>query len=266
VRRIFIALAAFALTLADGVAAAETRNPRPDLDFDAPGVAAGAPAIAARAAWRSGAAAWRSGADVVDEATRWLGATNPTGTSGPWCADFASFVLQRVGLPPLPDRMAWSALRYGPRTDNPQRGDLAVMARHVGFVAGVEPDGSIELLSGNWGHRVARTRVSRAAFVAFVAIGEAAAPSGRTGHDRRIFWVRLRRAVLRGAHRFERAVPAPAGLSAAAWTAAEAADLWRRRSLTEGGSARGAGEVVHPRAKRRRQAKLARFPSAVKRP
>ena len=237
-RRIFIALAAFALTLADGVAAAETRNPRPDLDFDAPGVAAGAPAIAARAAWRSGAAAWRSGADVVDEATRWLGATNPTGTSGPWCADFASFVLQRVGLPPLPNRMASSALRYGPHTDAPRRGDLAVMPHHVGFVAGVEPGGTIDLLSGNYGRRVALAHVSRAAFVAFVAVGEAATPSGSAHHDRKRRLVHLRRVVPRGAHRFERAVPAPTGLSAAAWATPEAANLWRRRSLTEGDAAR----------------------------
>ena len=79
-----------------------------------------------------------------------------------------SFSLQRVGLAPLPNRMASSALRYGPHTNAPRRGDLAVMPHHVGFVAGVEPDGSIVLLSGNWGHRVARARLPRAAFVAVV--------------------------------------------------------------------------------------------------
>ena len=38
------------------------------------------------------------------------------------------------------------------------------------FVAGVEPDGSIRLISGNWGHRVADAIISRNAVVAFVEV------------------------------------------------------------------------------------------------
>ena len=121
------------------------------------------------------------------------------------------------------------------------------------------------IASGNWGHRVALTRAPRAAFVGFVAVGEAATPSGRAGHDRKRVLVHLRRVVPRGAHRFERAVPTPAGLSAAARTAPEAANL-RRRWLTEGGSAGGAGEVLHPARTRANKAKFALFRNAVKRP
>lgn len=203
-RRILIALAAVALLVAGDAAAAGRAGPQTPSIY-APGWRDGAQAIAARQAWRTGAALAQSGADVVAEASRWIGSANPTGTIGPWCADFVSFALQRVGLPPLPNRMASSALAYGPHTNAPRRGDLAVMPHHVGFVAGVEPDGSIDLLSGNYGRRVALAHVARSAFVAFVE---------------------------------------PAGA----------------REL------RGAGEVVHPRAKPRAKAKLARFPSAVKRP
>ncbi len=116
------------------------------------------------------------GAALV-EAARWLGAHNPTGTVGPWCADFVSFVLRRVGLRPLAGRLAADALRYGPRLAGPQVGALAVMgtrrgwAGHVGFVEGIEADGSIVLLSGNWGGRVARSVAPRSAVTAFVAVG-----------------------------------------------------------------------------------------------
>jgi hypothetical protein len=60
------------------------------------------------------------------------------------------------------------AFLYGPRTAYPRPGDLAVMRHHVGFVEGIEPDGSIRLISGNWGHRVARSLAPRWTIVAFV--------------------------------------------------------------------------------------------------
>jgi len=165
-----LGLAVIVAGLAPRLAHAGGRDGLTPLEFYAPGWRDGAPAIAAGAAWRGAAATWRAGGDVVAEASRWLGSANPTGTIGPWCADFVSFALRRVGLPPLPNRLASSALRYGPQTNAPQRGDLAVMAHHVGFVAGVEADGSIELLSGNYGRRLARARLPRAAFLAFIAV------------------------------------------------------------------------------------------------
>lgn len=130
----------------------------------APPTASGAPA-------RSPA-----GGDAVAEATRWLGSGNMTGMAGPWCADAVSFWLRRTGHRPLASRLVASALDYGPRLAGPQVGALAVIrtrrgwAGHVGFVAGVEPDGSIRLISGNWGHRVADAIIPRNAVMAFVEV------------------------------------------------------------------------------------------------
>lgn len=116
------------------------------------------------------------GSDVLAEAARWIGAGNMTGTIGPWCADFVSFVLRRSGRAPLASRLAASALSYGPHLPGPRAGALAVMSTrggpygHVGFVEGVEPDGSVRLISGNWSHRVARSLAPRTAIVAFVEV------------------------------------------------------------------------------------------------
>ncbi len=116
------------------------------------------------------------GSDVLAEAARWLGSGNMTGTIGPWCADAVSFWLRRTGHRPLANRLAASALGYGPHLAAPRIGALAVMRTwrglygHVGLVEGVSPDGSIDLLSGNWGHRVARSLAPRWTIVAFVEV------------------------------------------------------------------------------------------------
>lgn len=136
-------------------------------DWRAPGWRAGAAAIAA-------GAAWRSGADLVAEAARYVGSGKFTGLPGAWCADAVSFWLTRTGRAPLANRMAASALRYGPHVASPQAGDLVVMATrrgaagHVGIVAGVAAGGSIEIISGNWGRRVARAVIPRGDVTAFV--------------------------------------------------------------------------------------------------
>lgn len=117
-----------------------------------------------------------AGSDVLAEATRWLGSGNMTGMAGPWCADAVSFWLRRTGHRPLANRLVASALDYGPRLAGPRVGAIAVIrtrrgsAGHVGLVEGVEPDGSIRLVSGNWGHRVAQAIVSRNAVTAFVEV------------------------------------------------------------------------------------------------
>ena len=116
------------------------------------------------------------GGDVVAEASRWIGSGKFTRLPGPWCADAVSAWLQRTGHRPLENRMASAALAYGPQLSGPQVGALAVLggrygwASHVGVVSGVEPDGSIRLISGNWGARVAEAVVSRSSVVAFVAV------------------------------------------------------------------------------------------------
>jgi len=72
--------------------------------------------------------------------------------------------------------MASSALAYGPRLERPEVGALAVLgsrrgwAYHVGVVSSVDRDGSIHLISGNWGRRVAEAVISRSSVVAFVAV------------------------------------------------------------------------------------------------
>jgi uncharacterized protein (TIGR02594 family) len=134
------------------------------------------------AAWRetgSGEGAARpfgAGGDVVAEAARWIGSGKFTGQPGPWCADAVSAWLERSGHRPLEGRMASSALAYGPRLGRPEVGALAVLgsrrgwASHVGVVSGVDRDGSIHLISGNWGRRVAEAIVPRGSVVAFVAV------------------------------------------------------------------------------------------------
>ncbi len=99
-----------------------------------------------------------------------------TGKGGAWCAHFASYVLQRTGHRPLPSGMASSALNYGHRLSGPKVGALAVVttrigyAAHVGFVSNVNTDGTIELISGNWGRRVSNVPVSRRSVVAFIDV------------------------------------------------------------------------------------------------
>lgn len=116
---------------------------------------------------------FRHGADLAGEATRFLGMGNVTGTVGPWCADFVSFVLRREGRRPLQNRMAAAGLSYGPPTANPKRGDIVVMntrhgrAHHVGFFLGWTK-GGVQIVSGNWSHRVAVSVISRRSVTAFI--------------------------------------------------------------------------------------------------
>jgi len=121
-------------------------------------------------------ASFGAGGDVVAEAARWIGSGKFTGQPGPWCADAVSAWLEHSGHRPLEGRMASSALAYGPRLERPEVGALAVLgsrrgwASHVGVVSSVDRDGSIHLISGNWGRRVAEAVVSRGSVIAFVAV------------------------------------------------------------------------------------------------
>jgi uncharacterized protein (TIGR02594 family) len=166
---LMLGLAVALAALAPRFAHAAGRGGAPAPSIYAPGWQAGAPAIGA-------AQAWGAGSRAVAEAYRWLGSANPTGTIGPWCADFVSFVFQRVGLRGLANRTAASALNYGPHVAEPRRGDLVVMATrrgaagHVGIVDAVNADGSVTIVSGNWSRRVARSIVARAAVTAFIAV------------------------------------------------------------------------------------------------
>jgi hypothetical protein len=123
----------------------------------APYLTGGAPAFAVTSAWDTSSA-------IVAEADRHVGWGKFTGLPGPWCADFVSAMLQDVGKRPLPNRLAASALDYGPPGSG-SPGDLAVFLDrrgrpyHVGIVApGGDADHRV-IVSGNWGHRVARAVV-----------------------------------------------------------------------------------------------------------
>ena len=115
-------------------------------------------------------------ASVVDEAAKGLGARNPTGKRGPWCAAFANFILQKTGHAPMSGDTVGAALVYGPRLQAPKIGAMAVIRTsygregHVGFVKDVNPDGSIELISGNWGRKVGDAHIRRRQVVAFVGV------------------------------------------------------------------------------------------------
>lgn len=110
---------------------------------------------------------------LIREAERWLGSGNFTGKPGAWCAWAVSAWLTATGHRPLANGMAASALTYGPRLPGPRVGAIAVVSRradsasHVGLVRRVEGD-NIELISGNWGHRVAIGIVPRRQISAFI--------------------------------------------------------------------------------------------------
>jgi len=109
------------------------------------------------------------GSALVQRALADLGRDKFTAFSGPWCADAVSAWLASIGKPPLANRMAASALAYGPHINSPVSGDLAVMRHHVGIVV-EDRGGKVVIVSGNWSHRVAVSVVSRRAFLAFVHV------------------------------------------------------------------------------------------------
>jgi hypothetical protein len=121
----------------------------------------GAPVIAAQAAW-GGASA------LASEAARYVGSGKFTSLPGPWCADAVNAWLRGVGKPALGSRYAGAALSYGPRGSG-SPGELAVFmgrrgAYHVGVVVASLGD-RVEVVSGNWSHRVGRAVVPRRSLV-----------------------------------------------------------------------------------------------------
>jgi hypothetical protein len=113
--------------------------------------------------------------DLVVVAERYLGMSNFTGLPGAWCAWAVSAWLRTTGRPALASGFAASALAYGPLKLHARRGDLVVMRTqrgpygHVGVVIADEGE-EIEIISGNWLHRVARARISRRSVTAFVRV------------------------------------------------------------------------------------------------
>ena len=108
---------------------------------------------------------------IVAEARRYLGG-NPTDRSSLWCARFMNMVLQHTGHRGTGSDMASSFAKYGTRVSGPQVGAIAVMSRrgggHVGIITGVDAKGNPIMISGNSGHRVRETPVSRGRIYAYV--------------------------------------------------------------------------------------------------
>ena len=118
----------------------------------------------------------RAAESLVALAESHLGEGNFIGTIGPWCADFVSAILRAAGRKPLASRLAASALAYGPHEATAKPGDLVVMrtrrgpAGHVGIVVADRGEASVEIVSGNWSHRVARSTIPRRAVTAFIRV------------------------------------------------------------------------------------------------
>ena len=135
---------------------------------EASGRAAATPSLyvsGASASYGVAGMAWQSASGLAIEAARYVGSGKFTALPGAWCADAVSAWLRAIGKPPLASRMAGAALSYGPRGSGAP-GDLAVFmgrrgyAYHVGVVV-ADLGSEVEIVSGNWDHRVARAVVSR---------------------------------------------------------------------------------------------------------
>ncbi|MGY4303866.1 uncharacterized protein (TIGR02594 family) [Bradyrhizobium sp. USDA 4369] len=112
------------------------------------------------------------GSSVVAAARSYIGSGNPTGRRSLWCARFMNMVLERTGHRGTGSDMARSFASYGQRVSGPQVGAIAVMSRrgggHVGVVSGIDAQGNPIVISGNNGHRVRETAVSRGRVYAYV--------------------------------------------------------------------------------------------------
>jgi hypothetical protein len=137
------------------------------LDHHAEAAGRSSPSIYS-AEWSGSAPGQNWGGDLVAEAARYVGSGKFTALPGAWCADAVNAWLRAIGKPPLASRMAGAALSYGPRGSGAPS-DLAVFigrrgAYHVGVVVASLGD-KVEVVSGNWGHRVGRAFVSRRSLV-----------------------------------------------------------------------------------------------------
>jgi len=78
-----------------------------------------------------------------------------------WCAAFANSVLGAAGIKGTGSAMAQSFLKFGSAVSKPTKGDIVVFERgargsglgHVGFIVGVNANGSLQVLGGNQSNR-----------------------------------------------------------------------------------------------------------------
>jgi uncharacterized protein (TIGR02594 family) len=109
---------------------------------------------------------------IVADARRYIGNGNPTDRRTLWCARFMNMVLHQAGYRGTDSDAARSFASYGHRVPGPRVGAIAVMARrgggHVGIVSGIDAKGNPIVISGNYGHRVAESSISRGRIYAYV--------------------------------------------------------------------------------------------------
>jgi uncharacterized protein (TIGR02594 family) len=81
-----------------------------------------------------------------------------------WCAAFVDAILGASGKAKRGSLRAADFLNYGTPTDAPSKGDVVVFkpqaagsSGHVGFVVGVNPDGSVRYIAGNDSNKVQET-------------------------------------------------------------------------------------------------------------
>lgn len=77
-----------------------------------------------------------------------------------WCAAFVNASLGQGGIKGTGSNLARSFLEWGQAVDTPAEGDVVVLSRgadptygHVGFYAGLNPDGTVRVLGGNQGRQ-----------------------------------------------------------------------------------------------------------------
>ncbi|HPQ09145.1 MAG TPA: RHS repeat-associated core domain-containing protein [Bacteroidia bacterium] len=87
----------------------------------------------------------------IDEYLKYAGVKPPN----KWCAAFVHWCLGQNGIKGAGASGA-SYLKWGIKLDKPKYGAIAVffITNHVGFYVGTNPDGTIQILHGNWGHKV----------------------------------------------------------------------------------------------------------------
>jgi uncharacterized protein (TIGR02594 family) len=126
-----------------------------------------APAMGLMGSESSFSAPASASSTVLNEASRWIGHGNVTGSHRAWCADFANFVLRRTGHRASGSGMVNSMLSVGSRVSQPSPGDLVVMRSHVTIFAGYGGHGFYGL-GGNQHHQVAMSNFPLHSVVAFV--------------------------------------------------------------------------------------------------
>lgn len=96
----------------------------------------------------------RKNRDKVREYTR--------GRGGAWCSEFASYVLDKVGVDKFGYKYTWSsylktARKMGEVKETPLPGDIVIFKGHTALVESVNNDGTFTTIGGNEGNAVKRS-------------------------------------------------------------------------------------------------------------